>query len=177
MPRDAAADGLGVRRRQRRRRPEAGRDLRFFAAARVVAGVDMNQVGAGRADVLLHALLRAVAERHHRHHRRDADDHPEHGQDGAQLVAIEAPDGEADAGEQHRYSSVPREALVGADPRSAPADASGYSDAYSYRSDWIGSRPRGLLRRIPTEEDADRRRDADRRARTADGEIVVDQRR
>ena len=61
----------------------------------------MNQAGAGGADLLLNALLRAVSERDHRHHRRHADDHSEHRQNRAQLVSIEAPDGEADAREQH----------------------------------------------------------------------------
>jgi hypothetical protein len=65
----------------------------------------VNQVRAGGADVLLDALLRAVAERHHRHDRRDADDHSEHGEDRPQLVAVEAPDGEADAREQHGLQS------------------------------------------------------------------------
>ena len=115
--RDVVTDRARVLRRQRGRGPQPGCDPRLLATARVVAGVDMNQVRPGGTDILLDALLGAVAERHHRHHRRDADDHSEHGQDRAQLVAVEAPDREADAGEQH-----------------------GLPAPYSYLNDWIGSR-------------------------------------
>ena len=70
------------------------------AALLEVAGVDGDQVGAGRLDLLLDRRLRAAAERHHRDDRADADDHAEHRQDGPHLVAVQRLERDA---QRHEY--------------------------------------------------------------------------
>ena len=109
----------------------------LFPASREVAGLHVNEIGAGGSDIRLDALLRAVAERHHRHDGADADDHPEHREHGAQGIAAKRPGGKAKAGEEQRHGLlVPQ------------------------RLDRIELR--GLACGIPAEEDANERRDAER---------------
>ena len=72
-----------------RRRAEAGRNFRLFAAASEVACVDPNQVRPGRSDIVGNGFLRAAAERDHRDDRGHADRHPQGRQGGAQLVTGE----------------------------------------------------------------------------------------
>src|SRR5207247_2317620 len=140
----------GIVRRQRRRRPEAGRDVRLLAAARVVAGVDVDQVGPGRAHVVRHVLLRAVAERHHRQHRRHADDDAEHREQRAELVAAQPSKRETNARDQHAsgpyYTARPEPVegrAAGLVVRQAHHErvCTGCSQSpnYSRLSDWMGS--------------------------------------
>ena len=82
--------GTCAHRRRHPRRQRGGHARALADAARLeVAGVDDDQVGAGRLDLLLDRRLRAAAERHHRDDRADADDHAEHRQGGPHLVAVQ----------------------------------------------------------------------------------------
>ena len=90
-------DRVGVFDGQRRRGAQAAGDVHRLAAAREVAGADLDDVGAGGSAATLHRAARAAPERDHGDHRGDADDHAEHGQHGAQAVAAERANGDLDA--------------------------------------------------------------------------------
>ena len=82
-------DRRGIVCCERCRRAASGRHAQLVASSRVVAGIHVHEVRAGRLDVRLDRGLGTVAKRHHRHDGADADDHPEHGEKRAQLVAAE----------------------------------------------------------------------------------------
>ena len=125
-------------------------DVRFFAAARVVAGVDVDEIGSGRADVLLDASLCAPLP-------------------SATIVIT--------AATPMIMPSIVRSvrSLWRLKPANREADArEQHALLVPERLDRIELRrlPRG----IPAEEDADGRGDATD-STTAPGEIVVDHRR
>ena len=61
------------------------------AAAGHGAAGDEQQVGAHGGDLVLHLLLRALADADHGDDRADADDDAQHGEHGAHLVARQRP--------------------------------------------------------------------------------------
>ncbi len=70
---------------------------RRWTAIPLLAGEQIQEVGANALDLVGDRLLGAIADRHERDHRPHADDDAQHGQKGAQLVGSQAFQRNADA--------------------------------------------------------------------------------
>ena len=61
--------------------------------AKIFTGINIDRVGANRANIRQHHLLRRIADHHDRHHRRDANNDAEHGQQRAHFIRRHRPPG------------------------------------------------------------------------------------
>ena len=77
---------VGQRRQALRVRGQQGAHAAGAAVAEILAGIDVDGVGAERTNAVEDAALGAAGQCHHAGHRGDADDDAEHGEKGPQLV-------------------------------------------------------------------------------------------